>query len=85
MHAEGSERDRDRVSAVGHPDHVLDAEILRELALERVDLRPEDKRAASDHLTDPDEDVLTQRSKWRGRVKQWNGHVRRQTLPVLPV
>ena len=44
------EHDHDRVRAVRDADRVLDAEVLRRLALECLDVRAEDERARLENL-----------------------------------
>ena len=70
--AERPQRDRDRVGAVADADHVADAEVVGELALERLHLGTEDERAALDDLADPGEDRLAQRRERRVGVEQGN-------------
>ncbi len=47
---QSAQGDRDGVGAVGHPDRVPDAQVGGELALEGLDLRPEDEAPSLEHL-----------------------------------
>jgi hypothetical protein len=50
--SEHPQRDGDRVGAVRDTDHLTNAEIGRELPLERLDLGAEDELAGVDHAGD---------------------------------
>jgi hypothetical protein len=53
---------------------VADAEVARELALERLHLRAEDEPAAVDDLGELGVDVGAQRGQRRAGVEQRDGH-----------
>ena len=57
-HAQRAQRDRQRVGAVAHADRVAHAEIGGELALERLELRPEDVAAGGGDLGQALDDPL---------------------------
>jgi hypothetical protein len=67
---ERTERDRDRVGAVGDAHHVTDAEVVGQLALERLQLGPEDEASVLEHLGDTARDLLTQGRELRFVVEQ---------------
>ena len=69
------EHDDDRVRAVRYADRVRDAEVLRRLALERLDVRPEDELARIEHVRIGALEPWNQRRVLRLDVYEWDpGH-----------
>jgi hypothetical protein len=74
------QRQRDGVGAVADPDHVAGAQIVAQLGLERLELRPEDEAARVDDLGDAGLDLLAQWVEGRTGVEKGYWHRRAHTL-----
>src|SRR5690606_13504208 len=61
------------IGAVRDRDRVLDAEVLRELVLERRHLRPEDEASACAGRADALEPLPLERSELGGEIEERNG------------
>jgi hypothetical protein len=68
----GHQRDQESVGAIPDPEGMLNAEVLREIGLELVEILLQDELSSRKHALDRAQDLLALSREKCGVVEEWN-------------